>query len=195
MFCGNGEVDAGEECDEGLQNSNAPNAACRINCSLASCGDGILDFTQELCDDGNNLPGDGCDRFCKPEASAAPVAPIQVAGAIQFPVQQTTPTQVAGQFTELMSQVLPQQYIPFQYTDEQGVTQTIQIPMNQLTGQLNPYQQQGFPLLPNLQPLPGQLRYIGTPSGPPVGDTGPAALIIIIGGAAGGWAMSRKKKR
>lgn len=55
--CGNGEVDAKEECDEGEDNSDAPNAMCREDCTFSRCGDGIVDSSpsgraRELCDDG-----------------------------------------------------------------------------------------------------------------------------------------------
>ncbi|CAD8048544.1 unnamed protein product [Paramecium sonneborni] len=36
------------------------------NQCFSICGDGILTF-QELCDDGNQLNGDGCDQYCKIE--------------------------------------------------------------------------------------------------------------------------------
>lgn len=61
--CGNGSLDPGEECDAAEENSSEPDARCRKDCSLSRCGDGVLDAT-ELCDDGNLLPGDGCDRLC-----------------------------------------------------------------------------------------------------------------------------------
>ena len=44
-------MDAGEECDEGEDNSDEPDATCRLNCTPKRCGDGILD-TGEICDDG-----------------------------------------------------------------------------------------------------------------------------------------------
>jgi len=45
-------------------NSNAPGATCRVGCRLARCGDGIVD-PDELCDDGNNISGDGCRSDCQ----------------------------------------------------------------------------------------------------------------------------------
>jgi cysteine-rich repeat protein len=39
-------------------------AACRLDCSIPKCGDGILDGG-EVCDDGNNVSGDGCLADCK----------------------------------------------------------------------------------------------------------------------------------
>lgn len=49
--CGNGIIDVGEECDNGLMNSNTLPNACRLNCVLAHCGDGVVDATEE-CDAG-----------------------------------------------------------------------------------------------------------------------------------------------
>ena len=46
--CGNGRVEEEEECDEGEGNGDEPDA-CRGDCVLASCGDGIVD-TGEQCD-------------------------------------------------------------------------------------------------------------------------------------------------
>jgi cysteine-rich repeat protein len=74
--CGDGVVDGAnnEDCDCGTDptslphgclavNSAASGATCRVDCTLARCGDGVLD-PGELCDDGNNLPGDGCRADC-----------------------------------------------------------------------------------------------------------------------------------
>jgi cysteine-rich repeat protein len=38
-------------------------SACRLNCSIPACGDGILDGG-EVCDDGNTTGGDGCAANC-----------------------------------------------------------------------------------------------------------------------------------
>lgn len=48
-------------------NADAPNA-CRLDCTLPICGDGIVDneFGEE-CDDGNNTDGDGCSATCQLE--------------------------------------------------------------------------------------------------------------------------------
>jgi len=37
--------------------------ACRKNCLVPRCGDGILDGG-EVCDDGNTRDGDGCAANC-----------------------------------------------------------------------------------------------------------------------------------
>lgn len=64
--CGNGLLDFPfEECDDGVANSDTTPDACRTNCTLATCGDGVLD-TGEICDDGNTNPSDSCDNTCNP---------------------------------------------------------------------------------------------------------------------------------
>lgn len=74
-MCGDGAVDTalGEQCDCGTTgqtvagctgpNSTDPGASCRPDCKLARCGDGTVD-PDEICDDGNNQPGDGCRADC-----------------------------------------------------------------------------------------------------------------------------------
>jgi cysteine-rich repeat protein len=42
--------------------NDAP-SACRLDCTVPRCGDGILDGG-ETCDDGNNVDGDGCNADC-----------------------------------------------------------------------------------------------------------------------------------
>lgn len=61
--CGNGRIDvvgsSAEQCDDGENNSDTESGACRNNCKLPSCGDGVVDtglafgieFTEE-CDEG-----------------------------------------------------------------------------------------------------------------------------------------------
>jgi len=39
-------------------------SACRTSCTVPKCGDGVLD-AGEVCDDGNNVGGDGCSADCK----------------------------------------------------------------------------------------------------------------------------------
>jgi cysteine-rich repeat protein len=61
--CGDGVTEAGEQCDDGLDNSDTLPDACRTDCRTAHCGDGVVD-TGELCDDGNTIPGDACTNEC-----------------------------------------------------------------------------------------------------------------------------------
>jgi uncharacterized membrane protein YgcG len=65
-FCGNGQIDQQEECDNGANNSDTVPGACRTNCTLSHCGDGVLD-SGEQCDNGANnsdtAPG-ACRTTC-----------------------------------------------------------------------------------------------------------------------------------
>ncbi|MEL6759454.1 MAG: DUF4215 domain-containing protein [Myxococcota bacterium] len=59
-FCGNGAAEAGESCDDGVETS-----ACNVNCTIAVCGDSIVNASAaETCDDGNTERFDGCDARC-----------------------------------------------------------------------------------------------------------------------------------
>jgi len=191
QFCGDGKVDPGEQCDAGALNSQNADANCRVDCSFATCGDGVLDNETELCDDGNRRGGDGCDRFCRPEVSSAPT---QVAG--QFSQQQLAfaQQQIPGQGQGQVAGQVGSQFFPFPYQNISGQGQT--------TGQLNALGQGGsaqFPTTANLQPLPYQLPYASVlplaTQRAPVGDTGPAALAVMAAGAAAGMGWTRKKKR
>lgn len=62
-YCGDGVVDAGEECDGG--------ESCDASCHIIPppppyCGDGHMN-DGEQCDDGNHVNGDGCSSDCKTE--------------------------------------------------------------------------------------------------------------------------------
>lgn len=61
-ICGDGEVDPGEECDDGLDNADE-NAYCTLDCKENICGDGLLG-PDEACDDGNTASWDGCSDDC-----------------------------------------------------------------------------------------------------------------------------------
>jgi cysteine-rich repeat protein len=58
--CGNGFVDVGEECDEGIANGSGPNR-CRDDCRAPTCGDATLDFPH--CSGDPEVPC-GDDRDC-----------------------------------------------------------------------------------------------------------------------------------
>ncbi len=58
--CGNGQTEAGEQCDDGNQ-SNAD--ACANTCTLPLCGNSIVEGS-EVCDDGNQVNTDMCVNSC-----------------------------------------------------------------------------------------------------------------------------------
>lgn len=64
-YCGDGIVDAGEECDLGAENSNTN--ACTYFCKNAVCGDGYIWAGVEACDMGwmNSPEYGGCALDCQ----------------------------------------------------------------------------------------------------------------------------------
>jgi cysteine-rich repeat protein len=73
--CGDGQKQGSEQCDCGdgsgplppgctQPNSDTAADACRLDCRPARCGDHTID-TGEACDDGDNVPGDGCSADCR----------------------------------------------------------------------------------------------------------------------------------
>jgi cysteine-rich repeat protein len=61
--CGDGVLQAPEECDAGEGNSDVVADACRTDCRAARCGDTVVD-SGEQCDDGGFAPDDGCSPGC-----------------------------------------------------------------------------------------------------------------------------------
>ena len=61
--CGNGQLESGEACDQGVSNSDVSPDTCRTDCRNPWCGDGVLDAS-EVCDDGNGSNEDGCLSTC-----------------------------------------------------------------------------------------------------------------------------------
>ncbi|MBI5507067.1 MAG: hypothetical protein HY899_19950 [Deltaproteobacteria bacterium] len=64
--CGDGVVEAGEECDDG---NSRDCDGCDSNCTVPRCGNGIVCYP-EACDDGNAADGDGCSQACRLEPGA-----------------------------------------------------------------------------------------------------------------------------
>ena len=77
-ICGNGILEAGEECDNGNNNDDALPGYCRKNCRKPYCGDGVVEnyTTLEQCDDRNNMSGDGCSATCQKEAAPSTITPL-----------------------------------------------------------------------------------------------------------------------
>jgi len=75
--CGNGIVEEGEDCDGDGNSTGGETATCNIDCTLSSCGDGILNSTAgEQCDDGGNIDSDGCSANCQIETNGEEPDPI-----------------------------------------------------------------------------------------------------------------------
>jgi cysteine-rich repeat protein len=83
--CGDGHVDAGEQCDDGnTTNGDGCSASCTTETPPpphACCGDGHLD-AGEQCDDGNTTNGDGCSATCTIELPPPPPPPCCGNGTI-----------------------------------------------------------------------------------------------------------------
>jgi len=83
-YCGDGNLDPGEECDDG---NNADGDGCSAQCTTEPstepyCGDGNLDEGEE-CDDGNTTDGDGCSSTCTIE-KARPETLAKTGGSLRW---------------------------------------------------------------------------------------------------------------
>ncbi|MBU0458718.1 DUF4215 domain-containing protein, partial [Patescibacteria group bacterium] len=176
-LCGDGKIDASspsarEECDDG---NNKDFDGCNANCFLefGFCGDGIIQRALgETCDDGNRYAGDGCSVNCKSERFSSGLD-------IAFDETNVLSAQFFG-----LANLNP--YMNLDFASQAG---------------LNPYMQSQFPGMANLQSLPYDLSTAQLAalqqlmiSRPAEGDTGPAVVVVIAMGAAGGWAFSRRRK-
>ena len=65
LWCGNGILEFGEECDDG---DTIGGDGCNNICRIEACGNGVFDVGEQ-CDDGNNVSGDGCSSICIIEIS------------------------------------------------------------------------------------------------------------------------------
>lgn len=82
--CGDGVPEGSEDCDDGSDpftgNSNTRAGACRLDCTLARCGDGVVDpGNSEQCDDRNQEDSDGCSSTCTEEPSFTCLQPLGAA--------------------------------------------------------------------------------------------------------------------
>ena len=59
-YCGDGDVDDGETCDDG---NDIDDDDCRNDCTASECGDGIVDDGED-CDDGDDDDTDECRNDC-----------------------------------------------------------------------------------------------------------------------------------
>lgn len=63
FYCGDGDTDAGESCDD---ENNLDDDGCSALCVEEYCGDGIVnDLPDEVCDDGDGDDQDACRNSCE----------------------------------------------------------------------------------------------------------------------------------
>ena len=90
--CGNGIVDAGEQCDDGnTANGDGCSALCTIEIPNPVCGNNIVE-PPETCDDGNTINGDGCSSVCRTEGGG----PVCGNGILEAGEQCDDGNQVSG---------------------------------------------------------------------------------------------------
>jgi cysteine-rich repeat protein len=91
--CGNGVIEAGEQCDDGNTTSGDCCSSTCQNESCPACGNGILN-SGEQCDDGNLTAGDCCSPECQIEDACREHFKLYkintTAGAVPFAPQQVT---------------------------------------------------------------------------------------------------------
>ena len=163
--CGNGVKEKGEECDAGNKNSMKSFARCRPDCTKPYCGDGVRS-KKEQCDDGNDENGDGCSSKCRKEESSSSSVSLKPQPRPSVPAPPIARPPMVPQYP------YPQPTYPrTAYPPMMPTVQPIQyqLPLGMFASVL---QQQG-----------------------PIGDTGPAAFVVITAGAAAGFGWIRRKKK
>ncbi|MCF7844513.1 MAG: DUF4215 domain-containing protein [Kiritimatiellales bacterium] len=111
--CGNGEIDPGEECDDGNRNDRDE---CTNSCKDAVCGDGIVWNGEEWCDDGNTNDGDSCgstcqDCPCDPVCSGDNVCYVSLTGKDPYCDESTPTGNVTGGYWDICTPAPPQNSI------------------------------------------------------------------------------------
>ncbi len=86
--CGDGIIDdaQGEECDWADFASDLEPDACRTSCQNPGCGDLVIDSNEE-CDDGNDILGDGCAPDCTIETYVPDPGDIIITEIMQNPAK------------------------------------------------------------------------------------------------------------
>lgn len=195
--CGDYIIDAGEACDSGTGNTDFLPDHCRKTCQLPSCGDSIVDEGEqcdggpdclpnctrqrkprcgngkqefgEQCDDGNVRPGDGCSNVCIIEPLISGIA-LCGNGIIDANEQCDDGNRRAGDgCNQLCWREVPAPRQP-------AVRQTIHNAPLQV------------PQQPYASLIPVRYDY------GPIGDTGPAAIVVTAFGTASGLLWSRRKR-
>jgi len=187
--CGDAVRNAGEGCDDGNTISNdGCSAACQreipsLVTDQSICGNGLAEPSEE-CDDGNIRSDDGCSSTCKRESRPADTSlDLKLIPGLKPGAPLAASSSVASSIPEPNSITLPNLDPPAGLSEvpEEQKAITISFPVEPLpVGSTTPVYQA------SLSPL-------GASSGP-IGATGPASLAIMTAGAAGGFALLRRKK-
>ncbi len=186
--CGNGIVELREECDDGNgTGGDGCSAVCKKEpkIQIAVCGNGQQELG-EHCDDGNTADGDGCSALCAREERA--LEPV-----LEQPEEPDT--EVAG-VSETSTTEKPS-------APEQPVAQFPEVP--QLPEQPTVIAASLQPVQANVAPTDilqwiSQFQSVAPPvatstTRAPVGDTGPASLIVMVSGMAAGMGWARRKRQ
>lgn len=67
--CGNGVHDQGEECDDGVGNSDTKPGACRMDCTRPTCDDGVIDDVEPYGEQCECLGVDGAETITNENGS------------------------------------------------------------------------------------------------------------------------------
>ena len=92
QLCNGDESCQANRCEEGMpadDGTPCPTGACRAGaCAPAGCGNGVVDG-EEQCDDGNDVPKDGCENdctfSCEADAQCEDGDPCNGLGTCQIP--------------------------------------------------------------------------------------------------------------
>jgi len=196
-ICGDGVVQTllGEQCEQSTHSSSLPYGC--LNCFFLSlsCGDGILDPGED-CDDGP-LNSTSSSARCRPNCHFSRCGD----GILDSTEVCDDGNRLAGDNCD--------RFCNIEESDETGVTtiasdrEFIDFASSNIfptNSQFSPgYNQFGFPQYPSFQQLPyqlplAQLQPLIQAQGP-IGDTGPAAVVIIGAGAAAGLSWIRRKRK
>lgn len=90
IACGNGIAEGDEECDDGAANSDVTPDACRLDCTKAQCGDGVID-SEEACE-GDLLDGRTCETegFESGDLACASDCSLDASGCVGEPTWAVT---------------------------------------------------------------------------------------------------------
>ncbi|MBI5754996.1 DUF4215 domain-containing protein, partial [Candidatus Peregrinibacteria bacterium] len=119
-ICGDGHVDADEECDDGNTiDTDSCSNACKIPTVTPLCGNGIVE-TGEQCDDGNTVDTDNCRNNC----TIPPTNPIVCTGITSNPTSLS-----AGLASDISITPQPANFTgTFIWTATQGLLQNLSNP-------------------------------------------------------------------